>query len=191
MDFWVINRLNRVNLTPILSTMQLRLATKADLPALTDLLTRVVPLMQATGNYQWDNTYPNATVFSEDIDAGDLWLAELDGQLAGIAAITTKQEPEYAQVGWDINEPAIVTHRLAVDLRFQGRGVAVALLNQAEKVANQRAIPLLRIDTNTQNQATQRLFPKVGYQFAGEISLGFREGLRFYCYEKRLYQPGS
>ncbi len=168
--------------------MPLRLATPTDLPALTDLLARVVPLMQATGNYQWDDAYPNSVVFQQDIDAGDLWVAEIDGQVAGVAALTTKQEPEYAQVGWDLNELAIVTHRLAVDPRFQGQGVAIALLNQAEIVAKARGSNILRIDTNTQNQATQRLFPKLGYQFAGEIGLGFREGLRFYCYEKRLDQ---
>jgi hypothetical protein len=44
----------------------------------------------------------------------------------------------------------------------------------------------LRVDTNAQNAATQRLFPKLGYQFAGEIGLEFRPGLRFFCYEKRL-----
>lgn len=169
--------------------MLLRLATKNDLPTLTELLKRVIPLMQVAGNHQWDDAYPNADVFQQDIDAGDLWVAEIDGQVAGVAALTTKQEPEYAQVGWDVNELAIVTHRLAVDPRFQGQGVAIALLNQAEIVADAQGTSILRIDTNTQNQATQRLFSKLGYQFAGEIGLGFREGLRFYCYEKRLDQP--
>jgi len=44
----------------------------------------------------------------------------------------------------------------------------------------------VRIDTNIENQATQRLFPGLGYRFAGEISLQMRPGLRFLCYEKRL-----
>ena len=46
---------------------------------------------------------------------------------------------------------------------------------------------MLRVDTNTEeSRLTQSLLPKLGYTLAGEISLGFREGLRFYCYEKRL-----
>ena len=56
----------------------------------------------------------------------------------------------------------------------------------AEEIAAERAITVLRVDTNTQNAATQRLFPKLGYQLAGEIGLEFRPGLRFFCYEKRL-----
>ena len=166
--------------------MTIRLATPADIPALLNLLRHVVPQMQASGNFQWDDTYPNAAVFGHDIAKGQLWVVDIDGQLAGVSAITTDQEPEYVQVGWDISEPAIVTHRLAVDPAFRGKGVGKALLQQAETVAREQGIGRLRIDTNTQNQVTQKLFPAAGYLFAGEIGLGFRPGLRFYCYEKRL-----
>jgi hypothetical protein len=44
----------------------------------------------------------------------------------------------------------------------------------------------VRVDTNTENAATQRLFPKLGYRLAGEIGLGMRPGLRFLCYEKLI-----
>jgi GNAT superfamily N-acetyltransferase len=166
--------------------MIIRQAILKDIDPIMQVVKSVVPLMNAAGNMQWDSTYPNAAVFEKDISLNQLWVAEIDGSIAGIAAITTDQEPEYAQVGWDINEIAIVTHRLAVNPQFQGKGVAVALLQQAEQNAITRNIPLLRIDTNTMNEATQKLFPKLGYVFAGEIGLSFRPGLRFYCYEKRL-----
>jgi ribosomal protein S18 acetylase RimI-like enzyme len=166
--------------------MHVRQATLRDVESVMALVRRVVPLMRASGNLQWDDHYPNAGVFERDIELDQLWLAEIDGQIAGVAAITSDQEPEYANVGWDIGETAIVVHRLAVDPGFQGKGVAVALMKQAEAVARERGIVALRVDTNTQNQITQRLFPKLGYKLAGEISLSFREGLRFLCYEKRL-----
>ena len=166
--------------------MQVRLGNVADVEAVMALVHRVVPLMMASGNLQWDATYPNAAVFLRDVEQSQLWVAEVEGQLAGVAAITTDQEPEYAEVGWDTSEQAVVVHRLAVDPSFQGKGVARALMLQAEAVAGLRHISVLRLDTNTQNEATQRLFPKLGYSFAGEIGLGFRPGLRFRCYEKRL-----
>ena len=146
----------------------------------------VVPLMRAQGNLQWDDVYPNEQVFGADIAAGQLWVAEMDRAIAGVAAITTEQSPEYADVGWDLNEAAIVVHRLAVDPAFRGRGVADALMRQAEIVAREQGIAVLRIDTNTQNPAMHRLMPKLGYTLAGEIGLAFRPGLRFFCYEKRL-----
>jgi GNAT superfamily N-acetyltransferase len=166
--------------------MLIRLATLTDIPQIMQLTAEVVPLMNTAGNMQWDNTYPNAGVFEKDIALKQLWVADIDGSIAGISAITTDQEPEYATVGWDINQTAIVTHRLAVGPQFQGLGVAVALMMQAEQVAINQGINILRVDTNTNNLATQKLFPKLGYQFAGETGLGFRPGMRFLCYEKVL-----
>jgi ribosomal protein S18 acetylase RimI-like enzyme len=166
--------------------MIFRLATTDDIPAIMQLVRRVVPLMRQSGNLQWDESYPNPEVFSRDIQLSQLWTAEIEGAIAGIAALTSDQEPEYTQVGWDIAEPAIVIHRLAVDPAFQGRGVAIALLQHAETIASERGIPQIRLDTNTENQITQRLLPKLGYRLAGEISLEFRPGLRFFCYEKSL-----
>jgi ribosomal protein S18 acetylase RimI-like enzyme len=113
-------------------------------------------------------------------------VAELGGKLAGIAALTQDQDAEYADADWDATEPALVTHRLAVAPAAQGHGVAQTLLQQAEHEARALGLRTLRADTNSENAATQRLFPKIGYRFAGEIKLAFRPGLRFFCYEKRL-----
>lgn len=150
------------------------------------LIRRVEPAMRACGDLQWDDRYPKAEVFLRDMDLDQLWVSEDQGRITGVAAITTDQEPEYAEVGWDVTELAVVVHWLAVDPGFQGQGVATTLMRQAETVAKEREISLLRLDTNTHNEATQTLFPKLGYTFAGEIGLGFRPGLRFRCYEKRL-----
>jgi len=166
--------------------MKIRLANLTDIPDIMRVINAVVPGMLAAGNFQWDSSYPNPKVFETDIALNQLWVAVIDGEIAGVTAITTDQSPEYADVGWDINETAIVTHRLAVHPKFTGRGIAVALLIQAEHEAVKHHISVLRIDTNTKNQATQALFPKLGYVYAGEIGLAFRPGLRFFCYEKRL-----
>jgi ribosomal protein S18 acetylase RimI-like enzyme len=166
--------------------MRIRLAAREDVAALMGLMRRVVPQMRAAGNLQWGDDYPNEAVFERDIECGQLWVAEVDGLVAGVAAVTMDNSPEYAQVGWDLEEPAVVVHRLAVDTAFRGVGVAGALMRKAEEVAVERGISVLRVDTNTQNVATQRLFPKLGYVLAGEIGLDIRPGLRFFCYEKRL-----
>ena len=166
--------------------MIIRLAKLSDVAAIMQIIVGIVPAMRAAGNYQWDDIYPNSAAFEEDIALDQLWVAEFDGEIAGVAAITTDQYPEYASVGMDINETAIVVHRLAVGTQYRGKGIAAALMQQAETEALRRGIKTLRIDTNTANEATQKLFPKMGYVFAGEMGLSFRAGLRFYCYEKRL-----
>jgi GNAT superfamily N-acetyltransferase len=166
--------------------MLIRHATLSDMPGIMRLIAEVVPAMNATGNFQWDSNYPDTGVFENDIACRQLWVADADGDIAGIAAITTDQEAEYADVGWDLAETAVVTHRLAVSTHYRGQGIGAKLLQQAEREAIIRGIKTLRIDTNSNNKATRQLFPKLGYEFAGEIGLGFRPNLRFYCYEKRL-----
>jgi len=170
--------------------MHIRLATQADLPAIMALVRAVVPLMQASGNHQWATDYPNEAVFERDMQLSRLWIAQQDidplHRIAGIAAITAEPEPEYAQAGLDIDEPALVIHRLAVNPELHRAGVARALLAHAEQLARDQKITALRVDTNIQNEATQRLFPSLGYRLAGEITLAVRPGLRFLCYEKRL-----
>lgn len=132
--------------------MRIRRATIDDVNAVMQLVRRVVPLMRESGNFQWDDEYPNALGFTSDVENGLLWVAEIGEAIAGVAAITTDQYPEYVQVGWEINERAIVVHRLAVDPDFRGRGVAAALMSQAEIVGRERGIRVMRVDTNTQTR---------------------------------------
>jgi GNAT superfamily N-acetyltransferase len=165
----------------------LRLAQSSDLPQLMALIRRVVPPMVASGNNQWNDTYPNEQVFTQDLVAGDLWIAETgDRTLAGVAAFPSAPGHEYAAAGWDVEEPAIFTHRLAVDPDQRGRGIAFALMQQAEQVARERGIETLRVDTGVLNLPAQRLIARAGYRFIAEIPLAVRPGLRVMCYEKRL-----
>jgi ribosomal protein S18 acetylase RimI-like enzyme len=166
--------------------MHIRRATLADVTEIMNLIRGVVPAMQAAGNFQWSSDYPNPAVFEEDIAQQQLWVAVDENEIAGVIAITTDQSPEYADVGWDINETAIVVHRLAVSVNHQGKGIAALMMQQAEVVGQERGINILRVDTNSTNKVTRQLFPKLGYEFVGEIGLAFRPNLRFYCYEKFL-----
>lgn len=166
--------------------MHIRRATLTDVPQIMQAVKEVVPLMQAAGNFQWDDKYPNPQAFAADIELNQLWVADTDGDIAGAAAITTEQYPEYVQAGLDVSQTAIVVHRLVVSPRYQGKGIARLLLEEAEAEAKRRDIKFLRIDTNIQNKTAQLLFPKLGYVFAGKISLEFRPGLRFVCFEKKL-----
>jgi hypothetical protein len=62
--------------------MFIRPATLTDISAIMQVVTDVVPAMIAAGNYQWDNTYPNAEVFENDVALKQLWVVEIDGDIA-------------------------------------------------------------------------------------------------------------
>ena len=166
--------------------MTIRPAIVADLPALMNLVQQVVPLMRAAGNFQWDDQYPNTAVFGDDIRKEQLWVAVVNEQVAGVIAVTEEPESAYEQVDMDLSQRALTIHQLAVDPLFRGQGIAAALMAQAEQVALERNIAFIRTDTNSENRITQNLFPKMGYRYAGELTLDFRPGLRFLAYEKQL-----
>lgn len=166
--------------------MEIRQANPTDIADIMTIVKKVVPLMRASGNFQWSDDYPNPTMFADDIAKKQLWVGIIDSKIVGVIAITPEQSPEYADVGWNLSEEALVTHRLAVDPDLQGSGLAKKMMNYAEELANERNIRVLRVDTNSENKATQALFPKLGYQYSGTISFRKRPGLRYFCYEKRL-----
>ena len=113
-------------------SMHVRLATSQDIAGIMTFILALIPTLHAAGNLQWDETYPNPEVFAEDIALAQLWVASINDDIAGVIAVTTEQYAEYVQAGWDINDPAIVVHRLAVNPDFQRKGIAAALLSHAE-----------------------------------------------------------
>ena len=57
--------------------MNLRRAQLEDIPAVMAVIRRVVPLMRAAGNLQWDDAYPSTAVFLRDIELRQLWVADI------------------------------------------------------------------------------------------------------------------
>lgn len=168
--------------------VKLRKASANDLAAIVKICGVVVPLLNADNNYQWNDTYPLAADFEKDIANDLLWVADVNGEVAGFAALTTDQSDEYADVGWDLKEPAIVPHRVAVDPKFRGRSIALQFMLTAEKLAREAGYKYVRIDTNVRNIPMQKMFEKLNYEFAGEISFKNKpviyEKMMFKCYQK-------
>lgn len=168
--------------------VKLRKAKQEDLSSIVRICGVVVPLLNADNNYQWNDTYPLAADFQKDIDNDVLWVAEVDGEVAGFAALTTDQSDEYAEVGWDLQEPAIVPHRVAVDPKYRGKSIALQFMLTAEDLARQAGYKYVRIDTNVRNIPMQKMFEKLNYEFAGEISFKNKpviyEKMMFKCYQK-------
>lgn len=89
--------------------------------------------------------------------------AEVDGQLAGYAAIALHPDPD----GYDENEAQLT--RLAVHPGFQGRGIGRQLA--AESIAYAHANRCYRVLLNTpeSNQAAQRLYASLHFRRHGAL----------------------
>ena len=165
--------------------LEIRPARPEDLDAVWPLVRRAVAGMRALGNPQWGEDYPTRADYEGDIARGELFAA-FDGEtLAGVTCINTAEAPEYDPLPWTTHRPAVVIHRMAVDPQLQHRGVGRAFFTFAQKLALDRGVTALRIDTYCENHRMQQLIRKMGYTPVGEVRFRSRSG-PFYCFEKQL-----
>lgn len=163
----------------------IRKATQRDLDAVLDILAKTVPIMQASGNNQWDSEYPNRQRFLDDIIAGSLYIYDMDGTPVGFVCVDTEEPPEYDAVCWQTKGPALVLHRMAVSPEFRGLGLAMKMATFCEDLARQNGYTCIHSDTNSKNIPVNALFKKLGYSFCGNITLRDTPDL-FNCYEKQI-----
>lgn len=146
-----------------------------------------VAVMNAGGNFQWADDYPEKEDFALPLAAGELYAAcAANGKIVGVAVLNTWEEPEYAQLdGWTLPPPALVLHKVAVDPAAQGQGAAKALFSYAIELARALGLRSLRADTYTLNAKMQGLFQKFGFRHVGDVHFP-RRSLPFLVYEKVL-----
>lgn len=165
--------------------MNIRLANMRDLPAVIDILHRVVPVMQSEGNYQWDSVYPSPADLTQDIQNYNLFVAVDNRVIVGAVAVDANFPPEYDTVAWKTSPNSYTFHRLMVDPDHRGKGVAEALFHYVEYRGQLMGLRSIRVDTNENNFAILSLFKKHHYSFVGTVK--FRNVLSdFCCYEKTL-----
>lgn len=164
----------------------IRPAVSGDLDSLWPMVRRAVAKMNAEGSDQWGPDYPLPEDYADDIRRGELIVAAApDGRILGAACPTTAPEESYAAIDWTVPGPAMVIHRMVVDPEVQRSGIALALFQHAEALARAQGIPVIHVDTYSENQKMQGLFRKLGFERRGEIRLHFRD-LPFPAFEKVL-----
>jgi len=163
----------------------IRKATESDLDQIMELVHSCVRGMQEEGNDQWSDEYPGRTDFLADIDRGELYVDIQDREVRGVISINGVEPDGYDRVTWSRNGEATVLHRLAVNPRFQGHGVARGLLGYAEDVARSNGTSYIRSDTYSRNLRMNALFAKAGYSRVGSVHFE-RRTAPFYCYDKRV-----
>lgn len=170
-----------------IDNIPIRLATLLDIPAIMNIISLNIPIMHSNDNFQWDDTYPLAHHFENDIQNECLYVIEIENEMKAFGALTTTPCEEYSDAGLDMSIPSIIPHRIACHPNEQGKGYVICLFKFSEILAKQKGFDRIRIDTNCKNTRMQKLLQYLNYSFCGEISLrDTNELLKFQCYEKIL-----
>jgi GNAT superfamily N-acetyltransferase len=149
------------------------------------IIRETITEMHSYGNTQWDENYPKEKDFLMDIQEGDLYVSERNGILVGFACINKIEPAEYTGLLWSIQEPAMITHRMAVSPAYRRSGIGTELMNFADEFALKNNVQYLKTDTYSINTKMNALFVKCGYKWVDKMNFLGKEK-PFYCYEKVL-----
>ena len=172
--------------------INVRKATAADIDDIEQLYNELNEYLAAGENYpKWKKgIYPLRQDAEEGLADGNLYVAEVDGHVAGTVIFLSEQGDVYGDVKWqtEFNVPVVVLHILAVHPDYMRRGVARQLLLFAETVGRQRGATAIRLDTYIENLPAIKLYESCGFSCRGVVDLGLYEqyGLKWYKVFEKL-----
>lgn len=158
-----------------------RKATEKDLKTATALIEQAKVFLRENGVDQWQTGYPNEEAIAGDLQRGEGYVMEVDGQVRGYACISFAGEPCYNELAgkWLSDLPYGVVHRMAIDDVCKGKGAVPAFFRFAEELCRERDIRSIRVDTGADNRMMQRVLEKQGFTYCGTVCFDNSEKIAF------------
>ena len=173
--------------------MSIRPAVAADLDGITAIYDAILDREEAGPAYtNWQRgKYPTVDTARQALEAGTLYVGEEDGFLWGVVNLNGIQLPEYDAIPWttpaERNQVAVI-HTLCIHPVRAGRGLARRMVAFCEEEARRQGRTVMRLDTWEHNLPANRMYPSLGYRFAGATEFFFQGFIHeiLNCYEKSL-----
>ncbi len=163
--------------------MTIRKATYEDINRIMEIINDAKEYLKGQGLDQWQDGYPNEEVFKSDIDNNESFVI-VDEDIIGCMALSFRGESTYDVIdgAWLTDGEFGVIHRIAIDKDYKGKRVANELLAFSEKVAKEKGIYSIKIDTHLENMSMQKWTLNNGFTKCGIIYL--EDGALRFAYEK-------
>lgn len=133
-----------------------------DFEQVASLLEEARAWLHARGIQQWVTPYPRELV-AQEIERGEVYLAYIDGELAGTLTLQWSDEETWGKVADD----AGYVHRLVTRRKFAARGLGLRLLRWAEETAASGGKKFLRLDCWAGNAVLCCYYESAGFQSRG------------------------
>lgn len=171
----------------------IRKAVSTDLPAISAIYEAILDREEQGPVYtNWQRgKYPTVDTARGALDAGTLYVGEDGGVLWGVVNLNGEQLPEYDAIPWSIpaeREQVGVIHTLCIHPAQSGKGLARQMVAFCEKESRRLGKTVIRLDTWEGNLPANRLYPSLGYRYAGAAEFFFMGFIQetLNCYEKLL-----
>ena len=172
----------------------IRLGTAPDLPVAAEIYEEILAREEEGPIYtNWQRgRYPTLEDARRAQQAGTLYVGQENGVLWGVVNLNGIQLPEYDQIPWSLpaeRDEVGVIHTLCIRPGLAGRGLAKEMVAFCEETARRQGKRVMRLDTWEGNLPANRMYPRLGYRFAGGTEFNFQGYIReiLNCYEKQLH----
>ena len=154
-----------------MSVYQFRKALLSEKEVIWNILNLAIKRRKEDGSNQWQDGYPNTEVVEKDIKNGEGFVLVDENNIIGYCAAIINNEPEYEKIEgkWLTNSDFFVVHRIAIAENHLGKNLSKVILENVENFAINNNIFSVKVDTNFDNFAMQKIFEKTGFVYCGEV----------------------
>ncbi len=165
----------------------IELAKLANINEIHQIFIDVTKGLRSMGVNQWDFSYPNKEIITDDIKSKSCYIIKIKEQIAAVVSLNEDQDVQYKNVNWKAAESGIwVIHRLAVNPTFQNKGIASKLCAYLEELVKAENGKAIRLDAYSENPYSNKMYLKLGYKLMNEYLYFHNNPIPFNAYEKIL-----
>lgn len=172
----------------------IRLATAKDMEEAAKIYDEVLDYEAEHGTMtNWvKGKYPTGDTAKKALAAGTYYVGEDEnGRLYGTVNLNHVQPAEYGNIPWTMageGDEVLVVHTLCIRPDCRGKNYAREFMAFAEELAKEKGCKVIRLDTWEGNEPAKKLYPSIGYRFAGETLVHFEQVIweTLVCFEKQL-----
>lgn len=148
-----------------------RKALLSDKELIWNIIQDAILRRKADGSNQWQDGYPNIEVIENDIKNNYGFVLTLENEIIGYCAVLINDEPQYENIEgkWLTNTDFVVVHRIAIAEKHLGNGLSKIILQNIENYALNNSIYSIKVDTNFDNIAMQKIFDQMEYHYCGQV----------------------
>lgn len=122
--------------------------------------------------------YPSRALLERSIEHGQLYIAWIDGQIAGCMIVNHEYNDGYKHITWSIeaaDSELLVIHALGVHPMFSRRGIAGKMVREVFETARQNNIKAIRLDVLEGNIPAEKTYLKMGFKYLDTVQMFYED----------------
>lgn len=136
-------------------------------------------LVNAKYSPDWKkDEFPTQEYLLGAIENNELYIGEVDGQIASCMVINHEYSEGYQNVKWSVeasDSELLIIHLLGVRSLYSGKGIARQMIGKVIDLARENNIKAIRLDVIEANVPAAIVYKKIGFKYVETIKLYYED----------------